>query len=286
VQRFPTTRDPLLSVAVDGDTAASGAGKAISAPSANIFARHQDGLNAWGLQGIHSTGCCNGFYSIAIAGDYIVIGSSPSIMVSVLARNQGGPDAWGRVAVLGDVLVRPPYTYAMQLGTGLSISGDTALIGAPGPPDGSGGDQVFVLVSDVDGDGLRDGVDPCLRDPLNNVAGGCQRASGQYPDLGDLIVQETLTTDTRGKRFIITTTFTNTSESAVKNPFFEVTELTGQNVLVNGDAGRGGIGSTLSPDVGDGTLSPGESMAVEFIIRLRRRDPFEFRVVFRGEPVS
>jgi hypothetical protein len=168
----------------------------------------------------------------------------------------------------------PPISFAH-----VSISGDTALI------DASIG-HVEVLVSDIDRDGIRDGRDPCVRDPLNNVAGGCQRASAVYPVLDDLIVQDDVTTERDGRRFIITATFTNNSQSAVKNPFFEVTELTGGNVLINSDAGRGGVGATISPDVGDGVLSPGESMAVDFVIRLRTEDPFEFHVTFRGEPVS
>jgi hypothetical protein len=62
-----------------------------------------------------------------------------------------------------------------------------------------------------------------------------------------------------------------------------VTELTGRNVLVNADDGR--VGATLSPDVGDGIPSPGESMTVTFRIRLRTHDPFQFFVTFHGDPV-
>jgi hypothetical protein len=69
----------------------------------------------------------------------------------------------------------------------------------------------------------------------------------------------------------------------VHNPFFEVTELTGRNVLLNGDAGRGGIGATLSPDVGDGILSPGESTTVTFVIGLATREAFSFYVDVRGD---
>jgi hypothetical protein len=104
--------------------------------------------------------------------------------------------------------------------------------------------------------------------------------------LDDLLTQDTVTTENEGRRFVVTATFTNNSETAVKNPFFEVIALTGGNVLINSDAGRGGVGATFSPDVGDGILSPGESMAAEFVIRLRSQEPFEFRVSFRGEPSS
>ena len=70
--------------------------------------------------------------------------------------------------------------------------------------------------------------------------------------LDDLITLGDVATETLGDEFHITATFTNTSDTAIGNPFFEVTDLTGGNVLVNGDAGPGGPGATLSPDVGDG----------------------------------
>ena len=143
-----------------------------------------------------------------------------------------------------------------------------------------------IYTSDIDRDGQRDGADPCPRDPLNNVAIRCQRESAAYPVLDDLITQGDIATDSRRRRFIITATFTNSSQTAINNPFFEVTELTGGNVLVNADAGAGGAGTTLSPDVADGILSPGESMTVRFRIRLETREPFQFNVTVRGEPGS
>jgi hypothetical protein len=80
-------------------------------------------------------------------------------------------------------------------------------------------------------------------------------------------------------------TFTNTSAIDVKHPFFEVTEPSEGAALTNSDSGVAGVGATVSPDVGDGTLSPGESVRGEFRIRLRGADPFRFRVALRGEPV-
>jgi hypothetical protein len=294
-RRFPDTgslKEVLGNAPVDihGNTAVFGRGD--WSPTVYIFDRHTGGPEAWGLQAMYETpsAFASGASSVSIRGDYVVFGAPTMNGVHMLARNQGGPNAWGVVTMLFDSR-HAGGVRAGPLGGRVSIDGDTALLSSARQPGSPQETSTIVMVSDVDGDGLRDGVDSCPRDPLNNVAGGCQRKSGQYPEQypapGDLIVQETLTTDTHGKQFIITTTFRNTSQSwAVKNPFFEVTKLTGQNVLINGDAGPGGIGSTLSPDVGDGTLSPGESMAVEFIIRLSRRDPFEFQVVFRGEPVS
>ena len=68
------------------------------------------------------------------------------------------------------------------------------------------------------------------------------------------------------------------------NPFFEVIELTGGNVLMNADGGPGGTGATLSPDVGDGILSPGEPTTVAFVIGLETRAVFRFFVSVKGEP--
>jgi hypothetical protein len=143
---------------------------------------------------------------------------------------------------------------------------------------------VQVLVSDVDGDGIRDARDPCPRDPFNNTEGGCQRASAAYSLLNDFITLGDVTTDTRDSEFVITATFTNTSDGSLRNPFFEVTDLSGGNVLINADGGNGSVGGTLSPDVGDGVLSPDEPVTATFRIRLASSDPFTFFVNVRGTP--
>ena len=169
-----------------------------------------------------------------------------------------------------------------------AISGDTILAGGflpqtGPPPTPSTFTDVEVYVADTDRDGLRDGRDPCPRDPHNNVEGGCTRDSEAYLVLDDLNTLGDVSTETRGDEFHITATFTNISDTAIGNPFFEVTDLTGDNVLVNADAGPGGTGATLSPDVGDGILSPGESLTVTFIIGLGTHDPFSFRVNVKGD---
>ena len=70
--------------------------------------------------------------------------------------------------------------------------------------------------------------------------------------------------------FFITATFTNASTTAIRRPFFEVTELSGGNVLINASSGPGGVGATLTPDVGaDQQLTPAESMSAEFRIGLQ-----------------
>ena len=85
--------------------------------------------------------------------------------------------------------------------------------------------------------------------------------------------------------FTVTGTFTNTSPTALRAPFFEVTTLSGGNLLLNADAGPGGVGTTLTPDVGDGVLAPGEAVTADFVIGLRVRAPFTFVVELFGEPL-
>lgn len=166
------------------------------------------------------------------------------------------------------------------------MSGDTVFVGSqialglftgPGP--------IGVYVADSDRDGLRDGADPCPRDPLNNVEGGCTRDSAAYLVLDDLITLGDVTTETQSDEFHATATFTNTSDTPIGNPFFEVSELTGGNFLMNADAGFGGAGATLSPDVGDGILSPGEATTVRFVIGPATHEAFRFFVSVRGEVV-
>jgi hypothetical protein len=264
-------------VSVSGDTVVSGVESNLGGP-ALIYQRNQGGPKAWGqVVGLpwpsFSPGVWWGPAGLGISGDLAVVSWRHAFLggptgpldpvTTVFSRNQGGPDAWGEIA-----------SFDVSLSSA-SVRHDTVLIGDPA--------GVYVL--DTDGDGLRDRLDPCPRDPLNNVAESCQRASAVHPALDELIVQGEVTSETRGRRQIITAAFTNTSETAVQNPFFEVTELTGGNLLLNADAGTGGLGATLSPDVGDGILSPGESMTVTFRIRLRTHDPFQFFVTFHGDRV-
>jgi hypothetical protein len=85
--------------------------------------------------------------------------------------------------------------------------------------------------------------------------------------------------------FTIRATFTNTSSASIGNPFFQVQELSGGNLLLNADFGAGGVGATLTPNVGpDGALSPGEFMTVNFVIGLQERRRFTFFVDLLGVP--
>jgi hypothetical protein len=85
--------------------------------------------------------------------------------------------------------------------------------------------------------------------------------------------------------FTINATFTNTSGTSLHFPFFGVSELSGGNLLLNADGSPGGVGATVTPNVGDRVLSPGEKVRVRFVIGLQARTPFTFFVDLFGEPL-
>jgi len=101
-----------------------------------------------------------------------------------------------------------------------------------------------------------------------------------------LAVSTSLATDAASNEYIaifnISTTFRNDSSDEIQNPYFEVLQLSGENRLLNASAGDGGSGSILVPDVGDKTLSPGETTTVEFKIGLNSLDQFSFYVNLLG----
>jgi hypothetical protein len=253
--------------------------------AAYIFERDHGGLNEWGqvvkLRGSDSRRFPG---SVSIDGNLAVLQGLElrtgewHARAYAFGRNQGGFNAWGEVN-------RLQSRYELDgFGASISISRDTILISAPGDDEAAeGAGAAYVFALDIDGDGVRDGIDTCPRDPLNNVEGGCTRNSAAYLVLDGLITLGDVTTETQGTEFHVTATFTNTSTTPIGNPFFEVTELTGGNLLVNADAGPGGTGATLSPDVGDGILSPGESTTTTFVIALETPEAFRFYVSVRGE---
>jgi hypothetical protein len=244
---------------------------------ASIFQRDQGGPNVWGevaalplqdpsISGVSISG------DLAAASDLIRPGTGSDTGVTVFARHQGGTNAWGEVQ---RIHVPQPQSLAM--------SGDTILLGNAT----AGSTQrtpIDVYVGDTDRDGIRDGVDACPRDPLNNEEGRCTRNGSAYLVLDNLLTLGNVATATHGNEFHITGTFTNTSDTSIGNPFFEVTDLTGDNLLLNADAGPGGLGATLSPDVGDGILSPGESTTVTCVVGLATRNAFQFHVSAKGDP--
>ena len=85
--------------------------------------------------------------------------------------------------------------------------------------------------------------------------------------------------------FTIGATFTNTSSRPLRFPFFTVTELSGDNLLLNAEEGPQGVGATVTPNVGDQVLSPGETVQVDFVIGLQTSTPFTFFVDLFAEPL-
>jgi hypothetical protein len=243
----------------------------------HIFARNAGGPNAWGLAASlgGSENPIGPVGDFRISGQRLIATNMFTNWVDVFDENEDGPRRWGRVSSL-----IPNIAPSGERPRIAPFVNDTVLV------EFSPSVGVAVMVSDLDRDGLRDGRDLCPRDPLNNVAGGCTRNSTAHPVHDDLIALGDVATESRDDEFLITATFTNTSDTAIGNPFFEIAELTQGNLLLNADAGTGGVGATLSPDVGDGILSPGESTTVTFRIRLQTREPFQFFVAFHGEPVS
>ena len=116
-----------------------------------------------------------------------------------------------------------------------------------------------------------------------------------YPIVNDLVAVGDVSTDFDATpvpggpagTFRITAEFTNTSNQAIVNPFVEVVELTGENLLLNADGGAGGVGARLKPTDNDTTLfQPGEGSTFEFLIGLQQREPFTFFVNMLGESLT
>ena len=172
-------------------------------------------------------------------------------------RSQGTGDSWIEVAKLTASDGGRPE--GDRFGASMSISGTTALIGAPGGGDG----RAYA----------------CDLEALRTDAGACRRA---IPVLNDLVTVSNLSTSCcDDSAFLITATFLNAAGIPIVDPFFEVFYLTGGNLVENADGGPGGIGSVVTPPARQ--LLPGESVTVTFRIRLVTRDPFQFLVRLRGD---
>jgi hypothetical protein len=85
--------------------------------------------------------------------------------------------------------------------------------------------------------------------------------------------------------FTITATFTNTSDTPLRFPFFTVTELSGGNLLLNAAEGSMGVGTTVPLAMVGDVLAPGASVPVEFVIGLQAPERFTFFVNLFGEPL-
>jgi hypothetical protein len=285
---FSFVQPPLVDI--DEDTMVLGTVR-VEAPlfftAAHIFERNSGGPNAWGKVALLTPAAGPAFanFDVGIKGNRIavtaIVSNAEPGTVHVYARNQGDRGNWGRVAILTSSHGTWSHGHALAVGA------DTIVTGAPdGDSAGNGGlasGAAYAFAIDTDGDGLRDGQDPCPRDPLNNVGNRCRRSAATATVVDDRMASWILSTARRNDEFAITALFENQGQAPIRNPFFVVTELSGSNVLQNADEGTAGPGATLSPDVGNGVLEPGEFTEVTFVIRLGSRTPFRFVVGVRGE---
>jgi len=123
------------SVSISGDTVIVGAEG--GSGSAYIFSRDQGGADNWGevKKITASDGASNDHFgvSISISGDTAIVGSyhdddnvSWSGSAYIFSRDQGGADNWGEVKKI----ITSHGAYSDMFGRSVSISGDTAIVGA------------------------------------------------------------------------------------------------------------------------------------------------------------
>jgi hypothetical protein len=152
------------SVAISGDYVVVGAMMEDAAGTdrgaAYIFARNQDGLDAWGEVAIlTASNAEDGDYfgrSVAISGDYVVVSANKEDGAAgtdrgaayVFDRNFGGPDAWGEAAIL----TASDTQDGDEFGCSVSIGGDFVVVGAD-HEDGAGTDRGAAYVFDRNQDG-------------------------------------------------------------------------------------------------------------------------------------
>ncbi len=134
-------------LAIYGNTAIIAAdsedGAGTNRGAAYVFYKDQGGTDAWGqvvrLSAPTPQDADRFGYSVGIDGDLAIVGA-PGRMASgenagaaeLYSRNQGGTDAWGPVKTI----VPDDHSSNCWFGYSVSISGNTAAVGAPGNPAG------------------------------------------------------------------------------------------------------------------------------------------------------
>jgi hypothetical protein len=152
------------SVSADGDTVVVGApGDDTRQGAAYVFNRNRDGADAWG-QAIKLTASDGAVgdalgQSVSISGDVIVVGAPSNasqgaayiFMRNYDPDNPGPPlaDNWGEVAKL----TASDGMAADNFGHSVSISGDTAVVGAMGDDASQGAAYIFMRNYDPDNPG-------------------------------------------------------------------------------------------------------------------------------------
>ena len=140
-------------VSVSGNTIVVGApyrdqdGGVEDAGAAYIFSRNKDGKDNWGL--VEKLVASDGLgkelfgYAVAVSDDTIVVGAemlthaggNKAGAAYVFSRNEGGADNWGEVKKL----IPNDSNLQDSFGRSVAISGDTAVVGAQGAQNHSGG---------------------------------------------------------------------------------------------------------------------------------------------------
>ena len=122
-----------------------------------MFSRNQGGADNWGqvikLTASDAAAGDECGFSVSVSGDTAVIGArydSDDALFSgsayVFSRNQGGNDNWGQVIKLN----ASDATANDRFGNSVSMSGDTAVIGAYRDDDGGwDSGSAYVFFSDV-----------------------------------------------------------------------------------------------------------------------------------------
>jgi predicted outer membrane repeat protein len=213
-----------------------------------------------------------------------------------------GPDCTGSITSAGSNLVGDSTGCTITL-LGSDRTGDPGL--APFQDDGTPGNGHFPLLADSQPVDAGDPAACSLTDQLRHsrIDGDgngtviCDMGSIEFSPaatiVNGLVELAPLVTAFRSTpapgapagTFLITATFRNTSANSIHDPFFQVTTLSGGNLLLNADGGPAAVGAIRTPDAGaDAILSPDESLTVQFVIGLQTRARFTFLVDLLGVP--
>lgn len=176
-------------VAADGDTAVvADSSYANNSGKVYVYSRNQNGPGAWGLvaSAVDPAAAANDLFgtTLALKGDVLVVGAAAASnrqgIAYIFSRDQGGTDAWGRVATLTD----PSAISTDYFGGSAAIDGDTVVIGAWGANNASG--MAYVYSRNQNGADAW-GLVSSLADPAataNDVFGGAVAVRGNTLTVG------------------------------------------------------------------------------------------------------
>jgi len=221
---------------------------------------------------------------------------------TVLASNGGvggatGRDCAGQVTSLGHNIIGTGCSNALQpsdLTGDPGLAADTQSFPRVVPDDGAPGHgRLPLLPSSPAIDAGDDSACPATDQLGTPRRGTCDIGAVEfYPIVNDLVAVGSLSTAFDATpvpggpagTFRMTAEFTNTSNQAIVNPFVEVVELTGGNLLLNADGGAGGVGARVTFSKSESTaFLPGATETFEFVIGLQKQEPFTFFVSLLGD---